>query len=134
MRRTALAALTAAGPTVLLAALLAPEQAGIVAAVVVAVAPVLLVVVGLGGRSRFVAWPLVLLAAVQTGAMVTVVAGVGSGTPAAFGLPSGLLVFLAGLWLAPMVLVALAYGLGFDRAGVPPKDLKRYEALRRGRK
>jgi len=132
-RRTALAALTAAGPVVLGVVVVAQGWAGIVAALVVAVAPVLLVVVGLGDRSRFVAWPLALLAAVQAGAMVAVVAGIGSGGPVVFGLPLGLLVFLGGLWLVPMILVALIYGLAFDRAGVPPEDLEHYEALRRGR-
>ncbi len=36
-----------------------------------------------------------------------------------------------GLWLAPLLLVALAYGLTFDRWELPEEDLRRYDARRR---
>lgn len=35
-----------------------------------------------------------------------------------------------GLWLAPLLLVALAYGLTFDRWGLPEEDLRRFDARR----
>ena len=36
-----------------------------------------------------------------------------------------------GLWLGPLLLVALAYGLTFDRWELPEEDLRRFESRRR---
>ncbi|RLE26967.1 MAG: hypothetical protein DRJ65_04250 [Acidobacteria bacterium] len=37
-----------------------------------------------------------------------------------------------GLWLGPLLLVALAYGLTFDRWELPEEDLRRFNARRSG--
>lgn len=40
------------------------------------------------------------------------------------GLPPATVALLAGLWLLPLPLVVLAYGLTFDRTGITPEDLE----------
>jgi hypothetical protein len=47
------------------------------------------------------------------------------------GLPLAAAIQLYGLWLAPLVLVALVYALTFDRYELREEDLERLEAWRR---
>lgn len=63
---------------------------------------------------------LVLLEASVLGILLLSGAPTGTGL---FGLPAATVIQLAGLWLVPLPLVALAYALTFDRSGVTRADL-----------
>lgn len=47
------------------------------------------------------------------------------------GFPVAAAIQVYGLWLGPLLLVALAYGLTFDRWELPEEDLRRFDARRR---
>jgi len=47
------------------------------------------------------------------------------------GFPVGTAIQVYGLWLGPLLLVALAYGLTFDRWELREEDLRRFDARRR---
>ncbi len=47
------------------------------------------------------------------------------------GFPAAAAIQVYGLWLGPLLLVALAYGLTFDRWELPEEDLRRFDARRR---
>ncbi len=46
------------------------------------------------------------------------------------GFPVAAAIQVYGLWLGPLLLVALAYGLTFDRWELPEEDLRRFDARR----
>ena len=90
-----------------------------------------------GRLDRRVGLALVLLLALLESSAVGILALSGTGPPDApgrtgstgpLGLPAATLIELAGLWLLPLPLVALAYAWTFDRSGVRSEDLA---ALRR---
>lgn len=86
-----------------------------------------------GRLDRRVVLVLVLLLGILEASVAGVLVLSGDGAASAwtlFGLPAATLVQVAGLWLLPLPLVALAYAWTFDRAGVTREDLA---ALRRRR-
>lgn len=110
------------------------ETAEIVFAWMAAAFPVALIGLGASrtGRLGWLGPTLALLLALLEGSVLglLVLRGRVLDGPWLGDLPLGLAIQLGGLGLAPLLLVALAYGLTFDRHGLRPGDLER---LRRER-
>lgn len=137
MRRTLSLILLTAASAVLLGLLLLPgalsgTAGAVLFAVLVTLVPVALIALGAvrgrGGGLGRLAWSLAALAVLLAGSAAAVVLLSGAREPALLGLPPATVVALAGLWLLPLPLVALAYALTFHRHGVTGADL---EELRR---
>ncbi len=134
MKRTLLLSLTLVSAALLAAPIIGGavgETAFILAAVAL---PVLLMALGAlrGGHLGALRWSLPLLAVMLAGCLLVMAALAGRVVdgPRLFGLPLAAVVQLVGLFGLPALLVALAYGLGFDRHGVRTEDLERLRALR----
>ena len=96
--------------------------------------PVLLMALGALRRGALFSlrWALPLLAVILGVCLLSmlVLAGRVEDGPRLFGLPLAAAILLLGVFALPTLLVALAYGLGFDRHGVSGDDLARLRALR----
>jgi hypothetical protein len=138
VKRTLLLGLSLASLALLAAPLVAGTAGEVAFAVAAAAFPVLLMALGAlregprGGRLGSLRWALPLLAVILGGCLLAMIALAGQveSGPRLFGLPLAAAVQLIGLFGLPTLLVALAYGLGFDRHGVSSDDLERLRSLR----
>ncbi len=98
-------------------------------AVLVMAYPVALIVLAVarGGRTGVLTLPLAVLLVFLIACAVTMLALRGQVLTAPWigGLPLAAAIQLYGLWLAPLLLVALAYALAFDRFEMRQEDLDR---------
>ncbi len=130
-RRAALVFLGLAAPAVLVSFVVPGPAAGVLFAVLAMAFPVALIVLAVArdGRLGGLGPPLALLLVLLEGgvaAMLLLRGRVADG-PWIGGLPAATAVMIYGLWLAPLVVVALAYALGFDRSGPRAEDLEELE-------
>jgi hypothetical protein len=134
-RRLALLFLATASPVVLVLFFLPGAFAESLFAVLVMGYPVALIVVAVARKGTLgpLAVPmLVLLLFLEAcAAGMLLLRGRVLEAPWVGGLPMAAAIQLYGLWLAPLLLVALVYALTFDHFELPQEDLDRIEALRR---
>ncbi|MDX1644843.1 MAG: hypothetical protein R3244_10855 [Thermoanaerobaculia bacterium] len=127
-RRAALAFLSVASPGVVLAFWLGGGPGELLFALVAAVFPIALVVLAVGerGAGRLVG-PLLVLSLILLGSLVAIwlLRGRLDELPWIGGLPLAAAIQLYGLWFVPLLLVALAYALNFDTAGLSDVALER---------
>ncbi len=127
MTRAALVFLGLASPAVLLSFVIPGPAASAFFAALAMAFPVALIALAvardgrLGGLGPPLALLLVLLEASVAG-MLLLRGRVADG-PWIGGLPAAAALMVYGLWLAPLVVVALAHALCFDRAGLRTEDL-----------
>ena len=135
-RTAALAFLAVASPLLLVLFAVPVPGAEELFAVLVMVYPVALIVLAVArnGRVGVLAVPLGILLVFLVACAVAMLALRGQVLTAPWlgGLPLGAAVQLYGVWLAPLLLVALAYALTFDRFELRQEDLDRL--LHRDRK
>jgi len=133
-KASALLFLTVAAPLTALLFWLPVAASGEIFAVLAVSFPVALVVVGAcrDGRLGPLAWPLVALTLILEGSVATMLwwRGRVADGPWVAGLPISAAVMIYGLFLAPLLLVGLAYALTFSRFTLREEDL---EALGMGR-
>lgn len=137
-RRAALVFLAAAPPLMLLCLAWEHPAADALFTLLAAAFPVALISLGAarGGRLEPLKVPLAVLLALLVGSSLALLLlrGRVETAPWVAGLPLAAAVQLGGLFLAPLLLVALAYALTFDRfGGVSAEQLERLRSLRRGR-
>ena len=129
-RRLALGALTVSSVLILLFCLVGGRSAEIGFALVALGFPSLLMALGAadrGGRLGSIAWPVGVLVLVFEACFLGMLACGGAFGSGAWllGLPAATAIQLVGLFLVPLVLVALGYALTFDAFAVGDDDLKR---------
>lgn len=131
---SALLFLTLAAPLVVLLFWLPLPAAGELFALLAVAFPVAIIVVGASRNGRLgpLVWPLVLLTVVLEAAVATMLwwRGQVAEGPWVAGLPISAAVMIYGLFLAPLLLVGLAYALTFSSFTLREEDL---EALGLGR-
>ena len=136
-RRIALLFLAIASPLLLALFLMPWPWAESLFAVLVMAYPVALIVVAVARKGRLgpVVWSLVgLLLFLEACAIgMLVLRGRVLDGPWFGGLPLAAAIQLYGLWLVPLLLVALAYGLTFDRFELRQEDLDRLDEYLRDR-
>lgn len=133
IRRTSLGFLAVASPLMLLLFWVRVPGADVLFAVLVMAFPVALIAVTVAGgdRGRALGWPLLALLVLLEGCALGMLALRGRVMTAAWigGVPAAAAIQLVGVWLAPLLLVALAYALTFDRHELREEDLDRLERL-----
>lgn len=136
-RRIALLFLALASPLVLVLFLMSWPVAEVLFALLVMAYPVALIVVAVTreGRLGVVRFPLIGLLLFLEACAVGMLLLRGRVLDGAWfgGLPLSAAVQLYGLWLVPLLLVALAYGLTFDRFELRQEDLDRLDQFLRDR-
>lgn len=136
-RRIALLFLALASPLVLVLFLMSWPVAEVLFALLVMAYPVALIVVAVTreGRLGVVGFPLIGLLLFLEACAVGMLLLRGRVLDGAWfgGLPLSAAVQLYGLWLVPLLLVALAYGLTFDRFELRQEDLDRLDQFLRDR-
>ena len=134
-RRIALLFLVVASPLLLVVSLFGGSWSDTVFVVVVMAFPVALIVLGVARRGRLgaLAVPLLCLLLILEGCGVAMLLlrGRVMDEPWFGGLPLAAAVQLYGLFLGPLLLVALAYALTFDRFGIREEDLHRLDSVLR---
>lgn len=134
-RRIAILYLSFASPVILLSFCLRHVFAEYLFTVLVMAFPIALIVMAVSGKERLgpLAVPLVGLFVIleASGLTMLVLRGRVLENPWIGGLPAAAAVQLYGLWLAPLLLVAFAYALTFDRFELRKEDLDRLERARR---
>ncbi len=132
-RRAVLAFLSVASPGVLLAFWLGGSVGELLFALVAAVFPVALIVLAVVGRRRpaRLVVPLLALSVVLVGSLVAIwlLRGRVDELPWIGGLPLAAAIQLYGLWLVPLLLVALAYALTFDTGSLDDAALEHLRRL-----
>jgi hypothetical protein len=128
-RRLALGFLAASAPLVVAGSLIGGPTAERLFTLLVMGFPVALIAMAIGGRrsSSLVDVSLVALLIVLESGAVAMLLLRGRVFEAAWfgGLPAAAAIQLYGLWLAPLLLVGLVYGLTFDRFELTDDDLER---------
>ena len=134
-RKVALLFLAVASPLMLLLFMIGGSWADWTFSMLVMGYPVAMIVVAVARRGRLgpLALPLLLLLVFLEACAVAMLVLRGNvlNGPWFGGLPGAAAVQLYGLFVAPLLLVALAYALTFDRFGVNEADLARLEDSRR---
>jgi hypothetical protein len=134
-RRVSLLFLALASPVVLLSFLIPGPGAEALFAVLAMGYPVALIALAVARQGRLgpLGVPLLVLLIIFEGCVVAMLLLRGRvlDGPWFGGLPLAAAFQLYGLWLAPLLLVALIYALTFDRYELPEEELERLRALRR---
>ena len=134
-RRIALLFLAVASPLILVLFLLPGSTAETIFALLVMGHPVALIVVAVARRGGLglLGLPLLVLLLFLEACAVGMLLFRGQvlDGPWFGGLPAAAAIQLYGVWLVPLLLVALVYALTFDRFEMRKEDLDRYEAYRR---
>jgi len=134
-KRAALIFLGLAPPLILLSLLWPHPLLEVVFALLAVSFPVALMALGAARRGGLGALRPVLIAlAVLLNGSVLALLGLRHGVvdgPWLGGMPLAAAVQVWGLWLGPLILVALAYALTFERLGIDQRDLDRLRRLRR---
>ena len=135
VRRAALLYLALASPLVLLTFVFGGAISEALFTVLAMAFPVAFIVVGVAGRQSPgpLTLPLLALLVILVGSGLAMLAFRGRvlDGPWVGGLPLAAGVQLYVLFLGPLLLVALAYALTFDRYGIRDRDLQRLEEARR---
>jgi hypothetical protein len=136
-RRLAIVFLGFSSPLLLVTSVLGGAWAEVVFVLVVMAFPVALIVFAVAHREGIgpLALPLLVLLLILEGCGVALLLLRGHviDGPWLGGLPLAAAIQLWGLFLAPLLLVALAYALTFDQFGIREEDLRRLRSLRRDR-
>lgn len=137
VRRVALLYLALASPAVLASFVVGGPVAEVLFAVLASAYPVALIALAVARTGRLgPLWaPLAVLLVLLVGCTAAMLALRGRVLEAPWlgGLPLAAAIQLYGLWLAPLLLVALAYALTFDRYELPAGEIERLEARHRDR-
>ncbi|MFC1671114.1 hypothetical protein ACFL20_12055 [Spirochaetota bacterium] len=135
MKKAALIFIALSSPVMLVTFFIPHEAGGVVFSILTAAFPIALIIVGASRKGSLgpLKLPLLIFFLLLEGCMIAmlVLRGQVLNSPWIGGFPAAAAIQIYGMWLIPLALVSLAYGLTFDSFSLREEDLAELEKFKK---